>query len=193
GAGEHQTLKLKRNSSNKAEGKPLLFSSSTTNLVAYSDADWAGSPTTRRSISGYCVFLGNNLLSWSSKRQPMLSHSSADAKYHGIVNVVVETCWLRNLLCELHTPLSFDILVCCDNEFSMTDFGSLNYFLGISVTHGSSGMFLFQKKYDVEILEREHTDNCNSSQTPVDTESKLSTDGDPVCDPNLYRSLAGSL
>ncbi|GKE71623.1 ribonuclease H-like domain-containing protein, partial [Tanacetum coccineum] len=56
-----------------------LFSSSTTNLVAYSDVDWAGCPTTRRSTSGYCVFLGNNLLSWSTKRQPTLSRSSAEA------------------------------------------------------------------------------------------------------------------
>ncbi|GKA21377.1 ribonuclease H-like domain-containing protein [Tanacetum coccineum] len=56
-----------------------LFSSSTTDLVAYSDADWAGCPTTQRLTSGYCVFLGNNLLSWSSKLQPSLSRSSAKA------------------------------------------------------------------------------------------------------------------
>ncbi|GJW54145.1 ribonuclease H-like domain-containing protein [Tanacetum coccineum] len=92
-----------------------LFSSSITDLVAYSDADWAGCPTTRRSTFGYCVFLGNNLLSWSSKRQPMLSRSSAEAKYRGVANVVAETCWLRNLLHELHTPLSFVMLVYCDN------------------------------------------------------------------------------
>nr|GEV57769.1 ribonuclease H-like domain-containing protein [Tanacetum cinerariifolium] len=92
-----------------------LFSSSTTDLVAYSDADWAGWPTTRRSTSGYCVFLSNNLLSWSSKRQPTLSHSSAETEYPGVANAVAETCWLRNLLRELHTPLSFATLVYCDN------------------------------------------------------------------------------
>ncbi|GKB52103.1 ribonuclease H-like domain-containing protein, partial [Tanacetum coccineum] len=92
-----------------------LFSSSATDLVAYSDADWAGCPTTRRSNSGYCVFLGNNLLSWSSKRQPTLSRSSTEAEYRGVANAVTKTCWLRNLLRELHTPLSSDALVYCDN------------------------------------------------------------------------------
>ncbi|GJT89508.1 ribonuclease H-like domain-containing protein [Tanacetum coccineum] len=92
-----------------------LFSSSTTSLVAYSDVDWAGCPTTRRSTSGYCVFLGNNLLSWSAKRQPTLSRSSAEAEYRGVANVVAKTCWLRNLLRELHTPLSSATLVYCDN------------------------------------------------------------------------------
>nr|GEW31250.1 ribonuclease H-like domain-containing protein [Tanacetum cinerariifolium] len=92
-----------------------LFSSSTTYLVAYSDADWAGCPTTRRSTFGYYVFLSNNLLSWSSKRQPTLSRSSAEAEYRGVANVVAETCWLRNLLRELHTLLSSATLVYCDN------------------------------------------------------------------------------
>ncbi|GKB13006.1 putative reverse transcriptase domain-containing protein [Tanacetum coccineum] len=92
-----------------------LFSSSTTDLVAFSNADWAGCPTTRRSTSGYCVFLGNNLLSWSSMHQPTLSRSSAEAEYRGVANAVAETCWLRNLLRELYTPLSSATLVYCDN------------------------------------------------------------------------------
>jgi hypothetical protein len=73
-------------------------------LVIYSDADWAGCPNTRRSTSGYSAYLGGNLISWSSKRQPTISRSSAEAEYHGIANAVAESCWLRQLLTELgHT------------------------------------------------------------------------------------------
>ncbi|GJR16751.1 ribonuclease H-like domain-containing protein [Tanacetum coccineum] len=68
-----------------------LFSSSTTDLVAYSDADWAGCPTTHHSTLG------------------------AEVEYRGVTNAVDETCWLRNLLREFHTPLCSATLVYCDN------------------------------------------------------------------------------
>ena len=93
----------------------LLRPSSTSALVVYTDADWAGCPDTRKSTSGYAVFLGDNLVSWSSKRQPTVSRSSAEAEYRAVANGVAEACWLRQLLQELHSPLSTSTLVYCDN------------------------------------------------------------------------------
>ncbi|GKD60093.1 ribonuclease H-like domain-containing protein [Tanacetum coccineum] len=79
------------------------------------------------------------------------------------------------------------------SEFATTDLGSLNYFLGIFAQQSASGLFLSQSKFAEKILERAHMHDCNPFRTPVDTKSKLGSDGDPVSDPTLYRSLAGAL
>jgi hypothetical protein len=61
------------------------------------------------------VFLGDNLVSWSSKRQNIVSRSSTEVEYHAVANGVAEACWLRQLLQELHAPLSKSTLVYCNN------------------------------------------------------------------------------
>jgi hypothetical protein len=92
-----------------------IGTSSPTLITTYSDADWAGCPDSRRSTSGFCVYLGDNLVSWSSKRQTTVSRSSAEAEYRAVAHAVAECCWFRQLLPELHLSIPSATVVYCDN------------------------------------------------------------------------------
>jgi hypothetical protein len=114
----------------------LLRRSVSSELTVYTDVDWVGYPDTRWSTSGYAVFLDANLVSWSSKRQNVISRSSAEAEYRAVVNGVAEACWLRQLLQELHAPLMKCTLVYCDN---------------VSVVYISTNLIQHQRMKHVEI------------------------------------------
>jgi hypothetical protein len=84
-------------------------------MVTYTDADWAGCPDTRRSMLGFYVYLGDNLVSWSSKRQQTVSRSSAEAKYRVVANAIAEATWIPQLLHKIHRPSPPATVVLCDN------------------------------------------------------------------------------
>ncbi|XP_019093253.1 PREDICTED: uncharacterized protein LOC109129455 [Camelina sativa] len=84
-------------------------------LRAYNDSDYAGCPTTSRSIGGYCTFLGNNLISWSAKRQTSVSRSSTEAEYRCLSDTAAEVNWLRDLLANIGMPLTHAPELYCDN------------------------------------------------------------------------------
>ncbi|KAA3480935.1 hypothetical protein EPI10_021339 [Gossypium australe] len=79
-------------------------------------------------------------------------------------------------------------------RFSLKDLGQLNYFLGIEITYNKGGVFLSQKKYILELLQRSSMDRSKGTPTPMTTTCKLSANrGSPIEDEHLYRSIFGAL
>jgi len=105
------------------------------------------------------------------------------------------------LLCvdDIILTASFDalrdsIMYKLSSEFAMKDLGPLSYFLGIFITKHSCGLFLSQRKYEEEIIERAGISSCKLSPTPVDIKGKHSgSSGNPYHDLTKYQSLAGTL
>ncbi|XP_020245279.1 uncharacterized protein LOC109823413 [Asparagus officinalis] len=96
--------------------RSLLFpSESSLMLRAYTDAGWVDDLDTRRSTTGYCIFLGSSLLSWRSKRQHRVSRSSTKAEYCVIADTTLEIHWLRHLLHDLGVSIPSLVPLYCDN------------------------------------------------------------------------------
>ena len=95
-----------------------LFYSTQSPLVlrVFSDADWVGDPTNRRSTTGYCFLLGSSLISWRSKKQTHVACSNTEAEYRALADITSELLWLRWLLKNLGVSTSSSTPLYCDNQ-----------------------------------------------------------------------------
>ncbi|XP_020676955.1 uncharacterized protein LOC110095664 [Dendrobium catenatum] len=94
-------------------GLPIIPSEPTLNT--YIDADWAFDHSDWKSITGFCSYLGANLISWCVKKQITMARSSTEAEYRALASATSDTLWLRHLLAEFHISQSQPAHIHCDN------------------------------------------------------------------------------
>ncbi|XP_024156283.1 uncharacterized mitochondrial protein AtMg00810-like [Rosa chinensis] len=97
----------------------LFYQPSSLSITAFSDADYAGDLDDRHSTGGYCVYLGKNIISWSSKTQCTVSRSSTETEYRQLAYIAVEISWLRYLFKDLQLSLTCP-KIWCDNINSIS-------------------------------------------------------------------------
>jgi len=88
-------------------------------LRAYSDADHDSDPTDRKSVTRFCIFLGDSLISWKSKKQSIVSQSSTEAEYCVMASTTKEIVWLSWLLADMRISFSHPTPMYCDNQSSI--------------------------------------------------------------------------
>jgi hypothetical protein len=88
-------------------------------LRAYSDADHGSDPTDHKSVTGFCIFLGDSFISWKSKKQSLISQSSTEAEYRAMSSTTKEIVWLRWLLADMGVSFSHPTPMYCDNRSSI--------------------------------------------------------------------------
>ena len=93
----------------------IEFTNGPLSLSAYIDADWAGDPDDKRSTSGFLIYLGSNVITWSAKKQPTVSRSSTESEYRALAFASAELCWIRTLLKDLGIYINDPPILWCDN------------------------------------------------------------------------------
>jgi hypothetical protein len=89
-------------------------------IEGYCDSDWASCADDRRSTSGYCIFVGGNLVSWKSNKQSVVARSTAEAEYRAMALGVSELLWLKALLVELKMDQGIHMKLWCDNKSAIS-------------------------------------------------------------------------
>ncbi|KAJ0875397.1 putative RNA-directed DNA polymerase [Helianthus annuus] len=89
-------------------------------ISAFVDSDWAKCLLSRKSVTGFGIFLGNTLVSWKSKKQGVVSRSTAEAEYRAMCSATCEVMWIKNVLSELKISCALPVTLFCDSKSAIS-------------------------------------------------------------------------
>ncbi|RVW71223.1 Retrovirus-related Pol polyprotein from transposon TNT 1-94 [Vitis vinifera] len=138
----------------KSPGRGLYFKKTSSREVeVFTDADWAGSLTDRRSTTGYCSYVWGNLVTWRSKKQSVVARSSAEAEFRAMAHGICEGMWLQRILKELGIISNSTMTVLCDNKATISIAKN-------PVQHDRTKHVEIDRHFIKEKLEGEQSDLC---------------------------------
>ncbi|CAL0334670.1 unnamed protein product [Lupinus luteus] len=163
-------------------GQGLYYpTTSSIHIKGFSDSDWATCPDTRKSVSGFCMFLGDSLISWKSKKQTTVSRSSSESEYCALAIASCEIQWLTYLLTDFQTHFKQSVLLYCDNN-------SARYIAANSVFH--------ERTKHIEIdchVTRERLQNKLFVLLPISTHDQVADILTKALEPIPFGYLLGKL
>ncbi|KAJ0536451.1 putative RNA-directed DNA polymerase [Helianthus annuus] len=105
----------------QSPGRGVMFrKTDSLDITGFVDSDWGKCLSTRKSVTGFAVYLGDTLISWKSKKQSVVSRSTAEAEYRAMCSATCEIMWIKNLLEELKCKCNLPVKLFCDNKSAIS-------------------------------------------------------------------------
>lgn len=143
-------------------GRGLHFKrNSNRDIEVYTDSDWAGCSTDRKSTTGYCSFVWGNLVTWRSKKQSVVARSSAEAEFRAMALGICEGMWLKSMLDEIKIHVNHSVRLLCDNKAAISI--AKNPVQHDRTKHVEIDRHFIKEKIDQKIINIDHVPSCKQT------------------------------